>query len=1417
MLDPKLAKTYRRKNVHNTPSFGMDDGLRALMGIDDNPQQSTWEEQDEAFGRVEEEKLENEAARFRPAPATFELENTQPDDDMQLDRTTSGEEDDVGIADSKKTQMQRAPPNIDSEGETTHGEAESRLISLVADLSDTQSEADDSPQLTADSPKTSTVAGLYVSPKPARTPSPKMGDTDASSISSSSLLPDRRKLVGRLKRRGDMTRNRVPEDTAKPPNDNHSPLGMVNAIGDDPTDSCFDGVSQEKSVRTDTKPHSRRRGGISPSIASAEAQRVERLQKMFDSLRQDDDDDSDQEEGMMKRARIIKNPRAEIQSAAGVLGPNREALEGATTDDYVESEKRKGGSKRSSDKAMIEMYQENARLIRSTTLAVEPRVVNKKVMASFLEKIRPGGLQASSTNGNLVTSQNDSELSMASIESTASATDGDNQPENSTMSLPDGDVNVDAIQAALHYRNPAKASPPSKAKNLKTVTFTDDSDSDLEIVGGPGHQASIQPEAKSPGAKKITAYQQTHKDKFTPTARKLRMLVGRGASKRTSSLSQQHNPHVILSDGKDTTLVSGAHEPKLMTPRDLNAVLQQKIAVDLLKRRKKAEEDAKARGMWKSAEELMKKQVDKEKELEKIKAEVDRRLKGTGSDKKDDDENDEDFVPGGDDQGEEEIDYEALELGSGSDGSEDDQNEDEVGSQEQSSGDDEAGGDEVDSRQHVFSDSEVEEEREIDGVGQYDEQAESDDGRPAVMKKHRQPLADNKMNRSRHVMDDDDEDLNSRVDVKPMTALSVSQKLNTQVDCKSTQGMNQGTPGLSAYFKPSNVVGYTEGPGSGSIIRTQGARCLTQNIGKGSLGLSAYFKPSNVVGSPAEHGNDVIPGASAFFAPSIMNNLPQNSEAWDKLRQPIVGSQDIDTSSSVYDTQYVQSNDAPILDNGPQERNQGSGNDDGFATSSGADMVLRYSFRSEETLSQYVNEDGLLTQHRPSVSSFSQYQSFSTQGSAVISSRKRSINETGENDVDGILEDDLLSVPPRKLGRLFRRTDAQEIGRDIEDEINEVDEVDEEGEADSEGSEAEIEAGREQSSSPIAAEQPWWLLSDRKAENSIVKPSVVRPKSNFVEDEAEEEEDEFMGLGGADGEDEDGPDEYEIDGDVVVRNEETDRADQETVRQAFQKQVYERDAQLVDQLVKDVTSGGFMRRRGYGGADGKGFGLDDDYYFDDGDDMMEMRRLEAARRKRMLLAKGGGDLLDKIAENPETAAFAKASKADIDEDECILLSDGGDDAEEEPSMTDANDTNKVQSSETVHPDNLHCDRLDVLSRDSSATNDTCITDGEVAPTVTTESIAFLGMTSRVNMKGRSLLNSPSRLQRFKNAVQEGAGGGEVKGNRSMGFGVKRCAVIEKSPTISRVGEEALNFISPRQPEGKGSRLLGVLGKKRDCT
>lgn len=65
------------------------------------------------------------------------------------------------------------------------------------------------------------------------------------------------------------------------------------------------------------------------------------------------------------------------------------------------------------------------------------------------------------------------------------------------------------------------------------------------------------------------------------------------------------------------------------------------------------------------------------------------------------------------------------------------------------------------------------------------------------------------------------------------------------------------------------------------------------------------------------------------------------------------------------------------------------------------------------------------------------------------------------------------------------------------------------------------------------------------------KPQGPKPKSRFLEEEAEEEEDEHFGAGGPDADETEDLDQFEDDGLLVERNEETDNVDEAALKEIY--------------------------------------------------------------------------------------------------------------------------------------------------------------------------------------------------------------------------------------------------------------------------
>ncbi|KAJ2708414.1 hypothetical protein H4R19_004755, partial [Coemansia spiralis] len=139
-----------------------------------------------------------------------------------------------------------------------------------------------------------------------------------------------------------------------------------------------------------------------------------------------------------------------------------------------------------------------------------------------------------------------------------------------------------------------------------------------------------------------------------------------------------------------------------------------------------------------------------------------------------------------------------------------------------------------------------------------------------------------------------------------------------------------------------------------------------------------------------------------------------------------------------------------------------------------------------------------------------------------------------------------------------------------------------------------------------------------------------------------------------------------IDNDV----DEDDEGNQ-AIRDLHRKQDFDQDEQNIQELFKDVTTGG-LRSRGLRNRTGFALAGDEDYI----DRQTRAERMEERLRlRRKLLAREIHDTnLAQIAKNPETAAFAQAAlmraptacaQSDDTDGEDAMLGDGGFDLEEE--------------------------------------------------------------------------------------------------------------------------------------------------------
>lgn len=215
------------------------------------------------------------------------------------------------------------------------------------------------------------------------------------------------------------------------------------------------------------------------------------------------------------------------------------------------------------------------------------------------------------------------------------------------------------------------------------------------------------------------------------------------------------------------------------------------------------------------------------------------------------------------------------------------------------------------------------------------------------------------------------------------------------------------------------------------------------------------------------------------------------------------------------------------------------------------------------------------------------------------------------------------------------------------------------------------------------------LISLKKLKR-ILRADGPAVKSRFVEDEAEEDEDELFAIKPVNSNEDD--DEEEIDLDDIdpeqllelQRMIVDDRAidgveDSGENAKLFRQRMADHDQAMVEQLLEDITLGKLRKKRRYGGAvgtDKKGLDLDSESDSEDEEGTMREARQAAAQELLMWQARygvqsskkaktsaeeQGASALSRYERDPKTKAFAKAFALDND-----LYEDGSDVTEDEP-------------------------------------------------------------------------------------------------------------------------------------------------------
>ncbi|KAF4977865.1 hypothetical protein FZEAL_5709 [Fusarium zealandicum] len=171
----------------------------------------------------------------------------------------------------------------------------------------------------------------------------------------------------------------------------------------------------------------------------------------------------------------------------------------------------------------------------------------------------------------------------------------------------------------------------------------------------------------------------------------------------------------------------------------------------------------------------------------------------------------------------------------------------------------------------------------------------------------------------------------------------------------------------------------------------------------------------------------------------------------------------------------------------------------------------------------------------------------------------------------------------------------------------------------------------------------------------------------MVEDQADESEDEYAGLGGADGEDSDNESIASLK--EIIDDAAGNDVDEAKLAAFYADRERVEDEKQVEKLFKDITTGMLRRKRG------SGYDLDDSD--DDGEARRRVKRRQFAKMQKALFT---DERVKKIAENPGNQAFLRTIQDQGSDDEMDFL-----DAPEE-----ANETSQESQSqeETSRPQTI---------------------------------------------------------------------------------------------------------------------------------
>ncbi|KAK8102655.1 hypothetical protein PG984_015801 [Apiospora sp. TS-2023a] len=183
---------------------------------------------------------------------------------------------------------------------------------------------------------------------------------------------------------------------------------------------------------------------------------------------------------------------------------------------------------------------------------------------------------------------------------------------------------------------------------------------------------------------------------------------------------------------------------------------------------------------------------------------------------------------------------------------------------------------------------------------------------------------------------------------------------------------------------------------------------------------------------------------------------------------------------------------------------------------------------------------------------------------------------------------------------------------------------------------------------------------------------------DMVEEQADESEDEYAGLGGADGEDE-----SDEEAELELRKQMIDDAEGNDINEhklaaLFNERELKEEAAQVDKLFHDITTGMLRKRRRHGGGDNGAFDLSDSD--DGGEARKRMKRRQFQKMQKALFA---DERIGKIAENPRNAAFLKSIEDRGSDDELDFDPNAVDEQDEEDSQNNSQGQREEAQEESI--------------------------------------------------------------------------------------------------------------------------------------